>query len=1096
LPIALNSAHDVNIVGHLSLLNGGRTIRKLSYRAVSAAELAAFGAAMRTLAADFCACNTQRVNFLIVCTQCLSEMLALSASLAKVKERVSFLESVIKELEAPFYSSDAITAFLNEILPAIDRANSALSGGCTSSLHVLQHGRNASLMNEGIRATFLDYILDPSEFELVGDEIGHGSFSVVFLGKRKSDGQLYAFKRSAIRKHRIEAYEPFYRELEILAGMHHETVLPLVGFTLSPAFMTVTPYMPLGSIEDALRRGVEFTEVQLLKIVFGVAVAMQYLHAHKVVHRDLKPENVFLDGDRVPVVADFGLSKLLTPEMSGLDPLAASRDIGTPIYTAPEILSDETYTKKSDVYSYGMVVYRLLCGRRPFADVTSLFDLRERVVGGIRPEIPEDVPTPYRDLIESCWQANPGDRPSFSFIVDRILRDGFPGATEEDFLTYNGKVGGHAVTGRVLQKDLLTFSRTPDLPISLALADSGPQLEPEVDTEPLDLPAEDEIAFLSSRPIIPGGYSPPQFPIPPLSTRHVLTPRAKPTVFAMKKSPSTPSPAIAPARAATGDAALRIRAAKGDREAQVQLAQHLRKIGRHAEAADYWEAAADAGAPVAQFYFAESLRLGLAGPPDIALALTYYRAAADAGIREAMYEYGVLIRREDETASNRYLHWALIRKCRAAQRWYGVREQRRGNAAKAAAYLRQAADQGDTEAQFLFGDMLKDGRGIPRDSREAERYLRLAARKEHGGALFSLAMLLNAIQPTESRALLERATAAKNKDAAFCLSKIRMGEGREAEGLALLQEAAERGHTEAMTSLAVAALEKDRSDRDALQMLESAVKNGSVVAAVQYAELTMNCDDPSAIECFRQAAARGNARAQFFYGRHLLKRGIVVDGVAQLRMAIEQGCREALWTLAEEVFFDDSEEARLFASVRGNIQELRDAAASGNRYAMYWLSKLAGDREMLREAAERGVPQAQCDLASAIRSENPREADGLLTKALAKNSSVAQLWFARMHLVNGSPDKGMLLLRRAAQQGNIEAQFEIGKQIFEPGLSRGRFEEALPFLKKAATGGYPPAMWALGKYMLANHDEGGNAYMREAAARGYAEPDRGGTDGE
>jgi TPR repeat protein len=142
--------------------------------------------------------------------------------------------------------------------------------------------------------------------------------------------------------------------------------------------------------------------------------------------------------------------------------------------------------------------------------------------------------------------------------------------------------------------------------------------------------------------------------------------------------------------------------------------------------------------------------------------------------------------------------------------------------------------------------------------------------------------------------------------------------------------------------------------------------------------------------------------------------------------------------------------------------------------------------EMLREAAEQGVPQAQCDYALAIQATNPAQADTMLRSALDKNSSVAQLWFARILLEAGKHKNGMSLLRRAANQGNADAQFEIGKRAVT--LTGDAKEEALTCLRTAANSGHLAALYTLGQYMVANRDNGGLAVIRDALARGYVAP--------
>jgi TPR repeat protein len=105
---------------------------------------------------------------------------------------------------------------------------------------------------------------------------------------------------------------------------------------------------------------------------------------------------------------------------------------------------------------------------------------------------------------------------------------------------------------------------------------------------------------------------------------------------------------------------------------------------------------------------------------------------------------------------------------------------------------------------------------------------------------------------------------------------------------------------------------------------------------------------------------------------------------------------------------------------------------------------------LLKEAAERGVPQAQCEYAEAVKDEKPLEAEGFLRKAFVRDSSTAQLWFARVHFQSVDRYKGKSLMKRVAYQGNVEAQFETGKGVLSTSLGRAEFDEAIGFLRRAA----------------------------------------------
>jgi TPR repeat protein len=608
----------------------------------------------------------------------------------------------------------------------------------------------------------------------------------------------------------------------------------------------------------------------------------------------------------------------------------------------------------------------------------------------------------------------------------------------------------------------------------------------------LELPMAPD--FLSSRAMVPGGYSAPGSPTPRLSSRKILVPSVNPIAFAVKKTPSTPTGPRPPitdlVKSSAPELAVKMRADKGDRDAQVMWAQHLKKNKQFEEAAVYWKMAADAGADRGQYYYGDALKRGLGVPVDLAEAARYFKSAADSGMKEAMFEYGILRRKVDEVEGDKYIQSAYNRRYKLALRWYGVQERRKGNDSRAFNCFRLAAEQGDAESQFFVGELLRDGRGTPKNPQEAERYFRQAVAKGHSGAAFALALLTRVSRPDESKMLLEKAARCKHGGAIFYLGRQKLAEGFEEEGNALIFEAAVRGHPDAMAMYAIAELDRQNDSPEILQFLESAAKHGSPDATIRLAERMMGENEQQAMDLIKHVASRDHPRAHYLYGIALLRRGAETDGKTHLRKAIELGDIDAIWALAAASFFIDPEEQHFFSIVKEHREALRQAADQGNGYAIYWLSKLTDDKDigitLLKDAAERGVPQAQCDYAVLIQETNHAEADALFRSALEKHSAVAQLWFARINLTQGNKQKGISFLRRACQQGNIEAQFEFGKRIFGP-TSRPEFEEALSFLRKAACTGHLPAMFFLGKYLLSIHDDSGHSYMREALARGYSE---------
>ena len=155
---------------------------------------------------------------------------------------------------------------------------------------------------------------------------------------------------------------------------------------------------------------------------------MVALHEKKIEHRDLKAENCLVEvkhGQYRAKIADFGLSK-----SKALVTHSTSRNFsGTRTHQAPEILlppegaterSDED-RQKSDVYSYGIVMYEVLSRKKPFQELTDETHIVVAVVHGRRPSpIPSDIPPKLVKLMEQCWEHDTARRPNFQTIVPEV----------------------------------------------------------------------------------------------------------------------------------------------------------------------------------------------------------------------------------------------------------------------------------------------------------------------------------------------------------------------------------------------------------------------------------------------------------------------------------------------------------------------------------------------------------------------------------------------------------------------------------------------------------------------------------------------------
>ncbi|KAH9260719.1 hypothetical protein BASA81_001186 [Batrachochytrium salamandrivorans] len=196
-----------------------------------------------------------------------------------------------------------------------------------------------------------------------GELLGEGAFSKVFEGTSKAEpGKRFAIKVLDKTKLGIKDVAAVDNEIAILKSVDHPNILRLIcHYHEDDKVFLVTELC-----EEF------YSERDAQAVLRSVASALKLLHSKKIVHRDLKPENILLqtmEEDSPIKLADFGFAKQLNEEY-------LKTGLGTPNYIAPEILTRQPYNEKVDVWSFGVIMYVLLCGYPPFYEDehASLFD--------------------------------------------------------------------------------------------------------------------------------------------------------------------------------------------------------------------------------------------------------------------------------------------------------------------------------------------------------------------------------------------------------------------------------------------------------------------------------------------------------------------------------------------------------------------------------------------------------------------------------------------------------------------------------------------------------------------------------------------------
>lgn len=202
-------------------------------------------------------------------------------------------------------------------------------------------------------------------------KLGRGGFGSVYLGVLQDGSQLAIKKLEGVGQGKKE----FRAEVSIIGSVHHVHLVTLRGFCAEGIHrLLVYEYMPKGSLDKWIFKNNEESFSldwnTRFSIALGTAKGLAYLHeecAVKIVHCDIKPENVLLDDNFTAKVSDFGLAKLMLREESHVFTTVR----GTRGYLAPEWISNNPISEKSDVYSYGVVLLEIISGRKTFDSAES-----------------------------------------------------------------------------------------------------------------------------------------------------------------------------------------------------------------------------------------------------------------------------------------------------------------------------------------------------------------------------------------------------------------------------------------------------------------------------------------------------------------------------------------------------------------------------------------------------------------------------------------------------------------------------------------------------------------------------------------------------
>ncbi|OXC70621.1 hypothetical protein AYX13_00598 [Cryptococcus neoformans] len=285
-------------------------------------------------------------------------------------------------------------------------------------------------------------VAELEKYKLVSN-IGKGSFGVISKVQRVSDGKEFALKQLDYSKMTEKDRKQILAEVAILDSLKHRNIVQLIQKIKDPKnerIYIVMEYCTSGDLGTLIRRAQRnnsfLPEDKIWNIFLQIVLALHHCHwpaerpantggrqsvvapstdggvaRYQVLHRDLKPENVFLSDEFVKL-GDFGLSKDMGTASF------TSTYVGTPLYMPPEILAENRYDTKSDIWSLGCLVYEMCALHSPFSAAQTQPELITMVKSGKIPPLPARYSSALRSVIKAMLTLNPTKRPSTKDLLD------------------------------------------------------------------------------------------------------------------------------------------------------------------------------------------------------------------------------------------------------------------------------------------------------------------------------------------------------------------------------------------------------------------------------------------------------------------------------------------------------------------------------------------------------------------------------------------------------------------------------------------------------------------------------------------------------
>ncbi|MBK7995683.1 MAG: protein kinase [Blastocatellia bacterium] len=311
---------------------------------------------------------------------------------------------------------------------------------------------DGSALANASQTDFVSFQID-SKYQ-IDEKIGEGTTGTIYKATHLQLQAPVAVK--LMRRDLVNnptAVERFRREAYAAMKIRHPNAIAVMdfGITSDELVYVVMEFLVGCSLSERLKEKGRFSVIEANNVIQQICAVLNVAHKRGIVHRDLKPDNIFIhkeDGQEIVKVVDFGIAKLIQvlDGMSASDLTGMGSVIGTPHYISPEQCTARAVDPRSDIYSVGIILYRILTGKLPFEGPNSIAVIYKQVTEMPQPinEICPDIPPLINAVVMHALEKDPDRRPKdittfarelsavVQTITDQDFRNAFSSATDQD----------------------------------------------------------------------------------------------------------------------------------------------------------------------------------------------------------------------------------------------------------------------------------------------------------------------------------------------------------------------------------------------------------------------------------------------------------------------------------------------------------------------------------------------------------------------------------------------------------------------------------------------------------------------------------------